>query len=567
MWSIVEIIVKAFDYGPFFVIGTFFRIATISMLITYLNVLGFIPIGILFFINLAIGYSRFDFEKIPLWLISCVSLFMPVHFVNGTITERSRPKLIAIQSEIFFYQSLAAMIVYLPSLIACFWKINYDSNWLYDPKVVLNNQQFNAIIILLLGIGVLSFVLSFRPNWSELIHIWDCSIFKRKKESQEDDIFHNEPSQFSNLRVGGGRRILDSTASLRYLKETLPRFKSPCARVLKGFCAVLIVLAPIISVAVYCLLAGREIVYISRRVSDNETVSIQGVILQGTRGHSNNSFSTEYLIKMFDAFQDRELEPLHPPFPHNRNQQIFVMDRFEGWEECKKMETCIGAASAILITDGHDRGYLPSYPSISLENVPGHIPIYLVQEIDADDLFGLETRSSFKKLSKYLFCHNKDHFPTTNYECDLNPKECLPKSGETLIDSDSKKIRGQQYRTVRCFWGGETCNGFNNEKEQEMFCDDSLIKERFCKTNNIVFTQHDDNSIKDKRQFRAMRSRTENFECLNEKNVDKCDEDNDWTDFVRCEVAHDRGSKRRYCEISRYCLLEEIQTFDPKNCQ
>ncbi|TRY78671.1 hypothetical protein TCAL_11594 [Tigriopus californicus] len=566
MWSIVEIVVKIFDYGPFFVIGAFFRIATVSVLITYLNVIGFVPIGIIFFINLAIGYSRFDFEKIPLWLITCVSLFMPVHFVNGTITERSRPRLIAIQSEIFFYQSLAAVVVYLPALLACFGKVNYDSNWLYDPKVILNNQQFNAIIILLVLVGVMSFLLSIRPDWSELIQLMKCAIFKGKEESQEDDTFHSESTDFSNLRIGGGRKILDSTASLRYLKETLPRFKSPCKRVCKGLCVLLVVLAPIFSVALYCLLAGREIVYISRRISDNETVSIQGVVLQGSQIHSYNSTSTEYMIKMFDAFQEREIGPLQPPFPHNRNMQIYIMDRFEGWEECKKMETCIGSASAIMITDGHDRGYLPSYPPISLDDVPSQLPIYLVQEIDADVLFGLETRSSFKKLSKYLFCHNKDHFPTTNYDCDLSPKECLPKYGKSLVDSDSKKIRGQQYRTVKCFWGGETCNGFKNEKEKEMFCDDSLIKERFCKTNNIVFTQHDDTSIKDKRQFRAMRSRSENFLCLNEMNVDKCDEDNDWTDYVRCEVAQDRGSKRRYCAINYYCLLEEIHYVDPKNC-
>lgn len=94
---------------PFLASAAFFRVATVIVLLTYVNAFAFLPVAIFWFCCLAIGYRRFqdtlilnleilyckilklfsfNLEKIPLWLISFISLFFPICFTTHPVTPK-----------------------------------------------------------------------------------------------------------------------------------------------------------------------------------------------------------------------------------------------------------------------------------------------------------------------------------------------------------------------------------------------------------------------------------------------------------------------------------------------
>ncbi len=60
------------------------------------------------------------------------------------------------------------MVVYLPALAACCYLVNTDPNWRYDPGVVLDNADFNAVVAAIAAIGIVAAILAVRPNWVQL---------------------------------------------------------------------------------------------------------------------------------------------------------------------------------------------------------------------------------------------------------------------------------------------------------------------------------------------------------------------------------------------------------------
>ena len=65
---------------PFLLTGTYFRLSFAVLSAAYLDKLGLIPILIFWIANVAIGYKLFDRSCHPLWLISFVSIYIPVCF-------------------------------------------------------------------------------------------------------------------------------------------------------------------------------------------------------------------------------------------------------------------------------------------------------------------------------------------------------------------------------------------------------------------------------------------------------------------------------------------------------
>ena len=61
------------------------------------------------------------------------------------------------------------------------------------------------------------------------------------------------------------------------------------------------------------------------------------------------------------------------------------------------------------------------------------------------------------------------------YKCDLSGK-CIKPTGI----QGGRPIKGEQYRTISCFWGNKPCNGYNNKKEYENICLDYDVRNSFC---------------------------------------------------------------------------------------
>eukprot|EP00095_Tigriopus_kingsejongensis_P005703 maker-scaffold810_size94089-snap-gene-0.14 protein:Tk05703 transcript:maker-scaffold810_size94089-snap-gene-0.14-mRNA-1 annotation:"hypothetical protein" len=420
-------------------------------------------------------------------------------------------------------------------------------------------------MITLLAISLVSLILSIRPEWSKLLKMIPCPTVRcwsRSSPQEEDGEIFAQADQDPPLRPKPYREKLESTGSLRYLRETIPRLKAPCQRIVLGSLALSFALLPLIFMALFCILERRETIYLSRHISTNETISIQGVVLQDPRPILNtSSLNGNYLVHHFVTDQNTPDTLMERDFPE---LEILVVDRCHSWTSCiRSPEACFQGVSALMIIDGHERGYLPSFPAVSLEFVPPGIPVYLVQKADADAL-SISGQGTVERTFR-VFSHDKDHFPPTSYLCDLGDGECLPKDKGQLINLSTKRIRGNQYRTTKCFWGGEACNGLSNEQESLEFCDEAFIKERFCKSNGGVFTQ-ESTELGGNRLFRAMmpliswRVNLNRDSCLAEMRVETCDEASLWTQYVQCDSLSENGHRRRYCQINDQCLLEEIHT-------
>ena len=71
-----------FDMMPFLAAGAFFRIASIIFIMTYLQVLGLVPIIIFLIANIVINQITLkeEMDHVPNWLIMFMSLFVPACF-------------------------------------------------------------------------------------------------------------------------------------------------------------------------------------------------------------------------------------------------------------------------------------------------------------------------------------------------------------------------------------------------------------------------------------------------------------------------------------------------------
>ncbi len=77
--------------------------------------------------------------------------------------------MVSLQYKTFLQQSCCCSAVYLPSLLFCFYKVNFDPAWAYDPNVVMNNLEFNVAAAAVVATGVVASLLAVSPNWMNCI--------------------------------------------------------------------------------------------------------------------------------------------------------------------------------------------------------------------------------------------------------------------------------------------------------------------------------------------------------------------------------------------------------------
>ena len=104
-------------------------------------------------------------QSSSLWLMSFASIFIPAHFPTTPLSTKSaRSKFVRDQAWVFRVQSGAACIVYSLALMGCVIIVNLPyslSQFTYNPRMVLNNIQFNVVFGSVMGMGALSVLISF----------------------------------------------------------------------------------------------------------------------------------------------------------------------------------------------------------------------------------------------------------------------------------------------------------------------------------------------------------------------------------------------------------------------
>ena len=92
--------------------------------------------------------------------------------------------MIKLQYYAFRRQTFSSALILKPALALTFYLINYVPAYNYDAGVVLDNADFNMLIISIGIMGIFSCVLSIRPNWTDF---FKCS-YKEDCTNKESSI-------------------------------------------------------------------------------------------------------------------------------------------------------------------------------------------------------------------------------------------------------------------------------------------------------------------------------------------------------------------------------------------
>ena len=164
--KLVRLISIIMNHLVYFVSTATFRIGSITLLYSYLNVYAIIPIALFWLTNLSYGYKNLIHVGAPYWLISFSSIFFPVYFIDFTkLKDKQTRDMIKNQQHAFRFQSIACFIIYGSSLVVCWFFIFFNiKRWTYSSTMILDNIGFNIIMMTCLLIGFISALLSLEPD-------------------------------------------------------------------------------------------------------------------------------------------------------------------------------------------------------------------------------------------------------------------------------------------------------------------------------------------------------------------------------------------------------------------
>ena len=95
--------------------------------------------------------------------------------------------MIKLQYKTFHCQSLLAYIIYIPSLLFMIIVVNHYPSWAYATNVIMTNLTFNVASAVIIVMGLISFGLSFEPDWVKMV-IRVTVYFTREKTASGDEV-------------------------------------------------------------------------------------------------------------------------------------------------------------------------------------------------------------------------------------------------------------------------------------------------------------------------------------------------------------------------------------------
>ena len=110
----------------------------------------------------------------------------PYYFIFS-FNRNVHEKMIRLQKNTFHCQSLLALIIYIPSLLCMTIVVNYYPSWAYATNVIMTNLTFNVASAVIIVMGLISFGLSFEPDWVKMV-IRVSDYLTREKTASGDEV-------------------------------------------------------------------------------------------------------------------------------------------------------------------------------------------------------------------------------------------------------------------------------------------------------------------------------------------------------------------------------------------
>ena len=172
--------------------------------------------------------------------------------------------MLTMQHRTFLQQSLAASIIYAPSMVAAALLVNLNEDWNYGDRVVFNNLEFNVNIVTALIMGFISIGLA----W--YIKIVNGSEVGHPAEKELPVLPKDIPTQCGNEAEIGKHGEHYSRSD-----RTIRAYKKPFLQVLRATILLLMTVVPFVIVNFMTHHDSRQdMVYVSI-VNGNSTRTIQ----------------------------------------------------------------------------------------------------------------------------------------------------------------------------------------------------------------------------------------------------------------------------------------------------
>ena len=553
------------DHLAFISAETYFRIVSILVCVTYLNTFGFLPIAVAWIGSIIIGqriYSK-SLDFIPLWLISFISIFMPICFTSKDIrSDYEREQVVYLQFQTFKYLSIVSVISYGVCLIAIgvIVYLPYDmTQFQYNSEVIFDFRAFAVLILSLLLMGLIATLLSFRPTVTSFFKGPPTKPDKpqttvtKATSPTRNPLLPDLVLQDQSHANQGGNQTSNVT------KNQQKVHKHSFIFILSRLIVTLIVFAPAILSIAYITHKdnSRNFCYVSYSPASNSTITIQGIPLHVLNSSGLHGVSRQ--MRKSPEAQAQVWEPRVAPaqfvppgfqVPGTGNPgSIIIVDRPTLQE--KEAEILDGNPTGLIILD-HE-SFRPSSPKLNLK-VKNHDKIN-----DMAVLMRMEDKELVREIKDGTLLWIKPDKPDMELSWKCSFESCLPPS------INNGYLEGKQYRTGQCFWAGNECPKHNNTQEMKPFCNGPDVQ--VCPINGQEFGIFQSFSFYGiKRTLRSSPASCVAFPSFQDF-VNGCDTGRfEWTEWLGWEVHwQDTNliyrSRRRFClvqqSIESQCLIEE----------
>lgn len=222
MKEVLKYILLGLKHLPFSLTTSFFRISSIVIILAYINQYGFMSILAFWLTTLVIlvKYSNGSLQETnnnSTWLTSFIGLFVPAYYLPKlTKNTFDQTDILMRQRKIYQFQNMAALICYLPALIACLVLTNTPCNrnlcYNYQIKgnyMILSNYEFNCIICIIVAQGLISTMFAWNQSFSSIISRCHSRSGERKKNmiSVKEESVRNEAHVDLKIDQGKGDKF------------------------------------------------------------------------------------------------------------------------------------------------------------------------------------------------------------------------------------------------------------------------------------------------------------------------------------------------------------------------
>ena len=503
-----------------------------------------------------------DEKRNATWLISFIGMWVPAYFCpNYCSAKRSKEEIKETQRILFRNQCIASLVCYIPSLVACMFIVNLDSDWNYNSDIILDNLEFNVWCCMVIFEGLISTFLSIRPISSDMV---SCkSDINSPKDINSDFIRDGREEESSHLT-----RYNDMSKSISKRKRTTEpetTYKKQVVLLLWSWFVLVLALLPLLGGNLFLAFSPDVNVYsyVYFSMDTNHTIAIKTSLLsiekldefkekEPISGYSNR---IEDMILKDNTFIDNLI--VYPQDKVNyADNQILIMT-VNDWEKRRqeKDSESIDIVGALLLDEDIYRPSSPLKDVTKVANEENSPIMYLIRDEDRVYVDNHITHSM--PLDIVL---DESMIPKPSWLCDLGDLGCL-------ADNYNKGyVAGYQYLTEECYWGGKSCHEEGNIKRVQDYC--SGPETTLCDLDGKGWDRDFKFLDKYKRRFRwspidycALRVDDIESECDNKSPG--------WTNFLGNvtdefpDMNIQEVRRRRYCSVKNQitgeteCIFEE----------